>query len=718
MDIFESCQKANDFLAQGQEKAARNTLILLLDSLSKSGDPYPELLNQMLREAGLYPYMQPSTSSWDQRFLISAFASQTGLSPKSKFTLHREQSRVLGTLLEGKSVSVSAPTSFGKSLIVDAFIAEKKPNSVMVIVPTIALMDEMRRRLIRGFGSLYRIVTTTDATPRDRTIYVFPQERALSYVGKIDHLDLLIIDEFYKISSAHDKERSSALYKAALKFTPLSKQRYFLSPNISHLHENPITDGMRFVELLNFNTVYLRKHNLHRGIKRDVGKKFEALEDILSGNPGKTLIYAGSYAEIGKISNWFRKVTAENPSGIRIDFAKWLVANYSTDWHLPHLVARGVGVHNGRMHRCLSQLQIKLFDLKEGGLDVLTSTSSIIEGVNTSAQTVVVWNNKNGGRNLSSFSYKNIVGRGGRMFKHFVGDIYILEKPPEDKETQLEIDFPESILGGLDAEKDKNFLSDGQLARIGDYDTEMKDIMGAERYHKVKSEGLLSDSNADFLLNLARSMKNQPGDWNGFAYLNSNRPSEWEATIYKLLRLKPGAWEGTYRDTVRFLHVISQNWKLDMRNVLQQAARIDVDVEKFFQLERTISYKLSSLISDANVLHQCIINDGVDVSPFATRVGYAFLPKLVYQLEEAGMPRMISRKIHNSRIFDMEAFDVPVSAACEVLSKIGTSRLSKTIEASSFEEFIINYFVEGVTPEPIDSAPAQNRGDEGSLSLI
>jgi hypothetical protein len=197
------------------------------------------------------------------------FASQTGLSVKNKLILHREQSRVLRLLLQGKSVSVSAPTSFGKSLIVDAFIAENKPNSVMIIVPTIALMDETRRRLNRGFGSLYQIVTTTDATPRDRTIYVFPQERALSYVGKIDSLDLLIIDEFYKISSAHDKERSSALYKAALKFSPLSKQRYFLSPNISHLHENPITDGMQFVELLNFNTVYLREHNLHRGIKKD-----------------------------------------------------------------------------------------------------------------------------------------------------------------------------------------------------------------------------------------------------------------------------------------------------------------------------------------------------------------------------------------------------------------------------------------------------------------
>lgn len=708
MDIFESCQRASGFLAQGQEKAARNTLILLLDYLSKSGDPYPELLNQMLREAGLYPYMQPSTSSWDQRFLISVFASQTGLSPKNKLTLHREQSRVLRLLLEGKSVSVSAPTSFGKSLIIDAFIAESKPNTVMIIVPTIALMDEMRRRLSRGFGSLYQIVTTTDATPKDRTIYVFPQERALSYVGKINNLDLLIIDEFYKISSTHDKERSSALYKAALKFSPLSRQRYFLSPNISRLHDNPITDGMQFVELLNFNTVYLREHNLHRGIKRDASKKFSALQEIFSGAPGNTLIYAGSYKEIDKISTWFRKVRPLNPSGLHFEFAKWLAANYSRDWHLPHLAARNVGVHNGRMHRCLSQLQVKLFELKEGGLDVLASTSSIIEGVNTSAQTVVVWNNKNGGRNLSSFSYKNIIGRGGRMFKHFVGDIYILEKPPEDKDTQLEIEFPESILGGLDAEKDKDFLSDGQVARIVHYDAEMEGLLGPERYRKVKSEGLLSDSDANFLLNLARSMKNQPSDWNGFSYLNSNRPGEWDATIYRVLRLKPGAWEGAHTDTVRFLHVLSQNWSLDMRSILQRASAIDVDVEKFFQLERVISYKLSSLISDANVLYQCIIDDRVDVSPFATRLGHAFLPKLVYQLEEIGLPRVISRKIHKSKVFNMEASDIPFSTACRELSMIGVDRISEAIGASSFEKFILEYFVEGVTPEKIESTPNPN----------
>lgn len=67
--------------------------------------------------------------------------------------LHREQSTVLARLQKGKSIAVSAPTSFGKSFIIDAFIAAKHPDTVVIIVPTIALMDETRRRLLKTFPS-------------------------------------------------------------------------------------------------------------------------------------------------------------------------------------------------------------------------------------------------------------------------------------------------------------------------------------------------------------------------------------------------------------------------------------------------------------------------------------------------------------------------------------------------------------------------------------
>lgn len=62
-----------------------------------------------------------------------------------------------------------------------------------------------------------------------------------------------------------------------------------------------------------------------------------------------------------------------------------------------------------------SQIQIKLFE-DEDGLNNIVSTSSIIEGINTSAQNVILWKNKDGNPKLNSFKYKNVIGRSGRMF--------------------------------------------------------------------------------------------------------------------------------------------------------------------------------------------------------------------------------------------------------------------------------------------------------------
>ena len=85
-------------------------------------------------------------------------------------------------------------------------------------------------------------------------------------------------------------------------------------------------------------------------------------------------------------------------------FADWLSKNYEENWDLVNLVRRGVGVHNGSLHRSLSQIQIKLFEEQEG-LNRIVSTSSIIEGVNTSAENVILWRNKSGRTNIDNFTY-------------------------------------------------------------------------------------------------------------------------------------------------------------------------------------------------------------------------------------------------------------------------------------------------------------------------
>ncbi|MFL0138240.1 DEAD/DEAH box helicase, partial [Tenacibaculum maritimum] len=243
----------NNYLLVKDETNARNELIKLLDYHESNKIKYTPLINHLIRQTGLYPYMDIETSSWHDRYIYEVFKVDTG--EERKLTLHREQSLLLKKLINGESLAVSAPTSFGKSFVIDSFISINKPRNVMIIVPTLALTDETRRRLYKKFANQYKIITTTDVELSEKNIFIFPQERAINYVDRIDKIDILIVDEFYKASSNFDKDRSPNLIKAILKLGKKAKQKYFLAPNISNLSENPFTKGMEFFSL-DFNTVF------------------------------------------------------------------------------------------------------------------------------------------------------------------------------------------------------------------------------------------------------------------------------------------------------------------------------------------------------------------------------------------------------------------------------------------------------------------------------
>ena len=450
MNIFDECSVINDLLHAEEETEARNRLIRLLDSLGRENQAYNPLLNHLIRQSGLYPYLQPETSSWQDRFVFESFKVDIG--QDEPVTLHSEQSLVLKHLLDGENLAVSAPTSFGKSLIIDAYIAIKKPKNVLILVPTIALTDETRRRLNKKFSAEYKIVTTSEVELAEKNILIFPQERAIHYCDKLEQLDLLVVDEFYKASQAFDKERSPALLKAMLKLGEKASQKYYLAPNISDLNDNPFTKDMQFLRM-DFNTVFLEKHELYKNINKDAQKKNNALLQILGKQDTKSLIYAGTYSNVDSVATLLIENTEREHSELLSDFSAWLATNYHPNWKLTALVKRGVGIHTGQLHRSLSQIQVRLFEEMKGGLQTLVSTSSIIEGVNTSAENVIVWSNRKGQLKLDDFTYRNIIGRGGRMFRHFVGNIYILEEPPSPADTQLDLTFPDELLADVDEEK-------------------------------------------------------------------------------------------------------------------------------------------------------------------------------------------------------------------------------------------------------------------------
>jgi hypothetical protein len=691
--VFDRCHIINGLLIDNQENEARQELIKLLDYHNTNQLAYNPLVNHLIRETGLFPYLELETSNWEERFIYNAFKVDVG--EENPLTLHREQSFLLKKLLEGKNIAVSAPTSFGKSFVIDAYIKIKKPNNVLIIVPTLALTDETRRRLYKKFAHEYKIITTSDVELSDKNIFIFPQERAMNYINIVESFDIMIVDEFYKASSKFDKERSPSLIRAMIKLGAKSNQKYYLAPNITSLENNPFTDDMEFIRL-DFNTVFLEKHELYNQIKNN-DEKSEVLLEILSKNKGKSLIYAGTYSNIDSLTILFLATYEPVKNELLEMFANWLSKNYDFNWSLTKLVSREIGVHNGRLHRSLSQIQVKLFEEGEG-IRNLISTSSIIEGVNTSAENVIIWRNRKGSAKLDDFTYKNIIGRGGRMFKHFIGKIYILEQPPEEGLTQLSIPFPDEILGDLEESKYDGLLTKEQVAKLKFYNDEMAELVGAKVYEELKSESIFQSSNSDLIKAIAIDLTKNPDEWNGLYYLNEFKPENWDRLLYKVIKLQPGNWDCSYKTFVEFIKIMAYNWTKSIPELLKELEDYDVGIDTFFLLERNVTYKFSALLNDLNTLQKRILkNKQYDISKFIKWCSNAFLPKVVFQLEEYGLPRMISKKIHESKVIDFYDSDLTIHKVVEKFNEIGKEMtIEKTNNLDEFDKYILNYFFDGI----------------------
>lgn len=691
--VFDQCHIINGLLISNQENEARQELIKLLDYHNTNNLAYNPLVNHLIRETGLFPYLEPETSNWEERFIYNAFKVDVG--EEKPLTLHREQSFLLKSLLEGKNIAVSAPTSFGKSFVIDAYIKIKKPNNVLIIVPTLALTDETRRRLYKKFADEYKIITTSDVELSDKNIFIFPQERAMNYINIVEFFDIMIVDEFYKASSKFDKERSPSLIRAMIKLGAKSNQKYYLAPNITSLDSNPFTEDMEFIRL-DFNTVFLEKHELYNQISNNEEKSDKLLE-ILSKNKGKSLIYAGTYSNIDSLTNLFLDTYEPVDNELLVMFADWLSKNYDVNWSLTKLVSREIGVHNGRLHRSLSQIQVRLFE-EEKGIRNLISTSSIIEGVNTSAENVVIWRNRKGIAKLDDFTYKNIIGRGGRMFKHFIGKIYILEQPPEEGQTQLDIPFPDEILGDLGETKYEGLLSKEQVAKLKIYNDEMSELIGVRVYDELKAESVFQSSNSDLIKTIAIDLTKNPEEWNGLYYLNEFKPENWDRLLYKIIKLQPGNWDTGYKVFVEFIKIIAHNWKKSIPELLKELEDYDVGIDDFFKLERNVTYKFSALLQDLNSLQKRILKSkSYDITRFIKLCSQAFLPKVVFQLEEYGLPRMISKKLHESKVINFYDDALTIHSVITQFNEIGKEMiLERTEDLDNFDKYILDYFFDGI----------------------
>lgn len=697
IDIFDACVIINNLLNQGKLNDARSEIIKLLQRSQGIVEPYEELVNHLIREVGLYPYIDIEKASWQDAFAYEAFKVNTGDTEKK--TLHLAQSEVLSALLNGESIAVSAPTSFGKSFVIDAFIAIKKPRNVVIIVPTIALADETRRRLFKKFSDKYKIITTTGTNLAERNILILPQERAFAFIDSLPEIDIFIVDEFYKASTVFEKEndRANSLLIVMARMGAKAKQRYYLAPNIKTLQPNVFTEGMRFI-CMDFKTVVTMASREYRFKKEGENQEDfikRKLPELIDKLKSKTLVYAGSYNRINQASDILRKKLEISKSSLLLNFADWLRTNYSSQFRLADLIERGVGVHNGSLHRSLAQIQIKIFEEPEGGIDTILSTSSIIEGVNTQAENVILLSNTNGSRKMFDyFTYRNIIGRAGRMFRYFVGRVYLLVKPPDQVDTQLNLEFPDDVALSLNPNDPEVKLNQDQRDMIQHYRIDMEKLIGEEHYNRLKELPIVQAASPSLFKDIVETIVENPNWPTNHIALLRNYTFDWREPLAEVIPIFAG---GNTRNIQIAVWKLSENWLLPTSSVIAGLAQRGVSVDDFFSLERSVSFNLSTTLALINAVRMELVEDSVDLTPFISRVSSAFLPKLVYQLEEYGLPRMISKKLSQVGLFDFENDSKEITDIVAEFQQQGYDAVLATIpNRHPFDEYILKHFFDGI----------------------
>ena len=181
--------------------------------------------------------------------------------------------------------------------------------------------------------------------------------------------------------------------------------------------------------------------------------------------------------------------------------------------------------------------------------------------------------------------------------------------------------------------------------------------------------------------------------------MNSNNPSDWERMLYKVIALKPSGWDAPHGRVVAVVKALAANWTTDMPTMIRRLSGAGIDIEAFFQLERTVTFKLSALLSDVNELHKMIVNPSVDIGAFLGKVSHAFLPPAVYHLEEYGLPRMISRKLQKARDIDFSQPDLALRSALDFFRSKGLNAAREVRDLTAFDRYILKFFFHGITPD-------------------
>ena len=440
------------------------------------------------------------------------------LNPDNILDKHQKEVIDLFQNSDPRLLLVSEPTSFGKTFLMREIVYLNRDRylNILLVFPTVALLQENAREMdqfVKRLGLPHRVIKSLDTgiDTTKPTVYVFTPERALQLIATYPdiQLDFFFFDEIYKIdedycSDAIDEKDREQGYNTHEDFLDSSRGKtfrialYLLSKMVDefylagpNLRQDRFGDGMkRFIELnritvkeVSFEPTLRIAVDAHgciireqypQGIPRTtenglvkidkhVNQKIsDVVQYIASKDYGKTLLYCTSPAKAIEYASKLAAATEENNTSHYpqefLEFIEHIMREYDLensveDWSLIKVLKKGFGMHHGKLPKYIQQEILDQFN--KGTFDILFCTSTIVEGVNTDAQNMIIMNASKGNEKLTPFDIKNIKGRAGRYYHCFIGRVFYMHKELFEIENSEDLSlnfatYSDAILGEID----------------------------------------------------------------------------------------------------------------------------------------------------------------------------------------------------------------------------------------------------------------------------
>ncbi|MFR5169998.1 MAG: DEAD/DEAH box helicase [Clostridium paraputrificum] len=383
-----------------------------------------------------------------------------------KQILNKFQLDICNEIEKVNNISVSAPTSIGKSFLMKKVILtqlyKSQYSKIVYLVPTRALINEVVKDLQNEIKNLEiedKIFVTCSSDLNidmieEKGVFVLTQERLNQMCSNCSDIkisiDLLIVDEAQKIS---DDARGILLeysIRRSREIWPNIKV-FFISPLIGNpevfLNNFKLKDNYSKHEKLssvNQNVIKLEKQ--FRKSKIDIKyneefvgsfpfkeKDFNGIADKIAyvieqfNNEGNSIIYCNIQSSTRKIANKLAgNISCSTVKNIKIkEFSDFLKNYICEEYDLSKLIEKGIAYHYSKLPTIV---KMGIEDLaKDGLLKFVTCTSTLLEGINVQANNIYIYNAQKRYEPLSNLEFWNLSVRAGRMTNDLCGNIICID---------------------------------------------------------------------------------------------------------------------------------------------------------------------------------------------------------------------------------------------------------------------------------------------------